>query len=114
MEPQAVPHPLLADALQTTRGHKYIFGMHDRYSTLNYVVLLKKKSDAGDALAEGIAFAKSHGIPFLSGHSDNALAVRALWAFWAFWDRCVWIVLFGSSDIHFPGRRCCRSSPCPR
>ena len=30
--------------------------MHDRFSTLNYVVLLKKKSDAGDALEEGIAF----------------------------------------------------------
>ena len=53
-------------------GHKYIWGAVDRYSKLFWVRLMKKKSEAGDALREYETFLKAHGVTPKSGHADNA------------------------------------------
>ena len=52
-------------------GHKYVFGAHDRKSTLNWMCLMHKKSDSGTCLRKLVAFSRLHGIPMRSLHGDN-------------------------------------------
>ena len=52
-------------------GHRYVFGAHDRKSTLNWMCLMHKKSESGACLRKLVAFGKLHGVPILSCHGDN-------------------------------------------
>ena len=52
-------------------GHKYVFGAHDRKSTLNWMCLMHSKSESGACLRKLVAFCRLHGVPMRSLHGDN-------------------------------------------
>ena len=53
-------------------GKKYVIGFHDRFSKLNKVYLLLRKSDAGGAMDMFWAWCRSHGVEISGMHADNA------------------------------------------